>query len=99
MCIKKERILGQIKQYNEWGGWKYIGHLWGSLFDSGGEWAENDADKRAMTNYYGGNEYINYLIYSSYIRGDNLKFAFLINYTGTYDLSKILFWSIIDKNI
>jgi len=40
--------LAHVRQYKEWGGWKYMSHLWSSPL-GGGAWAEHNANERAGT--------------------------------------------------
>jgi RHS repeat-associated protein len=61
--------LAHVRQYKEWGGWKYMGHTWSSPLSAVGlsnaSWAEDNADQRAGTNTYRNNPIYTYLYYDS----------------------------------
>ncbi|TGM96691.1 hypothetical protein [Leptospira dzoumogneensis] len=70
--------LAHVRQYNNWGGWNYIGATWQSPFNNisgkGPSYAERNADSSSGTNAYGGNTFfdLQFLYLAHQLGWDNL---------------------------
>ncbi|GIX42575.1 MAG: hypothetical protein KatS3mg129_2308 [Leptospiraceae bacterium] len=77
MKEKFSKRMGRLEVYRD---------LWGSLFDSGGEWAENDANKRAGT-------------FTSYENWDKLSLMFLFSKDFNYNDRYIFYFLMLNDII